>query len=564
MNSSRANLFRGTLALAAGVPVILVGVLPMVVSAGESAGLYWGLVAVLLAAAVAASLLLTRPLGRLAAAADGYARGSVGAELPPVTGMAADFSEALELLEGRRQHLADQLAQAQVAFERCGQAMHQLTADSTTLPTLVAESPFPLVNQSLGGTFDALAKAVRAARQQATTMRQILQEVPAAVIVTDVRGSIRMMNTAGERLFRQTRTDWANKPLSTLLTPAQRNGHAPTGVPVLDWLSLSGHGEIEVTAHDRSGRHFPMELLSNDANTAKNSNAVVLMGRELTRRKTAEANRIAQEREREIKSLSNRMLREATKPLHDVQNLAKFLIQESKQLGYRDRLLPKLKQVLDHTKRQAAFVDSLQWLYLAIWGGLPEQNPSEFMAVEAIREAQDKLAPRLAERNNILRIQDEGGWILCDADYLNALLVGVLTHANDSVKGSTIELSLERRYGDAAAPTDHLLISIRDAGPALTPEQLDQLRRPFEGPQGITVDEYTSGGFPLGLLLAGRLAAAMEGRITLSSDASNQLEVTLELPTRLSRHVEAGPEEPITSSAPEEETCGGWRLGYAN
>jgi signal transduction histidine kinase len=87
--------------------------------------------------------------------------------------------------------------------------------------------------------------------------------------------------------------------------------------------------------------------------------------------------------------------------------------------------------------------------------------------------------------------------------------------------GGEAELSLERQGGEA-------VIRVRDRGPGIPAERLEEVLRPFVRLESSRCRE--SGGTGLGLAIAGNLVAAQGGRLTLENRQDGGLEARIVLP----------------------------------
>jgi hypothetical protein len=105
-----------------------------------------------------------------------------------------------------------------------------------------------------------------------------------------------------------------------------------------------------------------------------------------------------------------------------------------------------------------------------------------------------------------------------------------------------------------------------DAGPALTPGDLDVINRPFGGIAPSAIERFADGsGHPLGLAVAHHLARSVGGRLDLDVGPAGNLGARLTVPTRRG---EAAAQVTIATAAPgaldvapAAETVAGWRLG---
>ena len=112
-----------------------------------------------------------------------------------------------------------------------------------------------------------------------------------------------------------------------------------------------------------------------------------------------------------------------------------------------------------------------------------------------------------------------------DCVKLRQVLLNLLGNARDAVS-SDLDFSKKRPMitFHARIKDNRLLITIKDNGCGILPEQTDSIFEPF-----VT---YKKNGTGLGLAISHRIAAAHGGRLTVSSDPDTATEFTLSLPVQ--------------------------------
>ncbi len=106
---------------------------------------------------------------------------------------------------------------------------------------------------------------------------------------------------------------------------------------------------------------------------------------------------------------------------------------------------------------------------------------------------------------------------------LRQILLNLLGNARDAVSSDSDSLSTPPLITFHARTEDRfLLITIKDNGCGILPEQMDTIFNPF-----VT---YKKNGTGLGLAIAHRIASAHGGRLTVSSEPGIMTEFTLLLP----------------------------------
>ncbi len=150
----------------------------------------------------------------------------------------------------------------------------------------------------------------------------------------------------------------------------------------------------------------------------------------------------------------------------------------------------------------------------------PRIEPTTFDVADVVRSAlatvSDRLAAITVEAN--LEARPAHG----DPEATRQILINLFTNAANALSGAPAPRI------DVTAGTDlagaSVWISVRDNGPGIAPDALEDVFRPF----------YTgsSGGTGLGLATSRRLAQAMSGDLEARPDVRNGAELVLTLPAR--------------------------------
>jgi signal transduction histidine kinase len=208
---------------------------------------------------------------------------------------------------------------------------------------------------------------------------------------------------------------------------------------------------------------------------------------------------------------------------HDIRNLLTplkshlALLRSSAQRDVRAADLQEIQAANAGVERIARLVDNL--LDVArLDGGAYAVDPRAVDLVALVHEA----AEALATPGHALEIQaptDLAAQV--DAERLRQILDNLLSNAvKHSPKGAAVKLALVR---ETRADGDWAVIRVADRGPGVAPEVLPRLFGRFAAGPGST-------GFGLGLYIAGRLAAAHGGALTVEPAAGPGASFTLALP----------------------------------
>ncbi|MFO0801397.1 MAG: hypothetical protein U0804_28355 [Gemmataceae bacterium] len=525
------------------------------------------------AAAGAAAWAVLAPLARLSAAAQDVADGRLAAaDFPAGNGELVAVAAAVRALDARLAESAAHAADLGAAYR------NDLTAVAASVAGLADPAATP-ATPSLAGRHPAQADAVRAAlheagkevaglRQRLGTAVRIINALPTALVVTDPAGQPRYLNPVAERVLGTTQAAALGKPLTTFLADPPPPG--ATGVDP----DVRVAGAAELAAWVQGGAVSPLvvrtaadllvEFTGSVSRKSPRDVLVCLVGRELTAARQAEAEDRAAVRGNATRQLLDRYLEETDESLRQVAAQLRLLAGDAKQSGQRDALLGKLAAAGQGLRRLETYQVLARGFRDLIWTGLPAPTPSEFMAVEVVNAAGDRLAGRFKARGNSLKVIDQGGWLYADADRIEAALLGLLTHACDAVANARVEVQV-RRHGVSADRAEAATeFYIPDAGPVPPAAALAVVEHPFGALAPAPLDRFDGvGGCPLGLVVGFWMASALDGQLAIETQAG-VLGLRLTVPTR----VTGGPPLTVATAAPgalevapAEETVAGWRLG---
>jgi two-component system sensor histidine kinase CpxA len=116
--------------------------------------------------------------------------------------------------------------------------------------------------------------------------------------------------------------------------------------------------------------------------------------------------------------------------------------------------------------------------------------------------------------------------IEANPDLLRSAIENVVRNAvRYTAQGTTVEIRLERRIGDQG---EDLIVRVRDSGPGVPEEALEQIFQPF-----YRIDDARNrqtGGAGLGLSIADRAVRLHGGRVRASNRPEGGLEVEIRIP----------------------------------
>jgi signal transduction histidine kinase len=144
---------------------------------------------------------------------------------------------------------------------------------------------------------------------------------------------------------------------------------------------------------------------------------------------------------------------------------------------------------------------------------------------ELVRESLDVVRPIAVERRVEIRVEslDPPGHVLADRERLKQVFLNLLSNAikyNRDRDGMVVVSGHE-------LPGQIGVIRVRDTGPGIPPEALDQLFAPFAGIEGLRAQVEGTG---LGLAISKALTEAMGGRINVVNWPGQGATFSLEFP----------------------------------
>ncbi|MEZ4429864.1 MAG: PAS domain S-box protein [Nannocystaceae bacterium] len=303
------------------------------------------------------------------------------------------------------------------------------------------------------------------------------------------------------------------------------------------WRTLAGGGMIgvETTFRRKSGDTFDAEVRHGRIELG-GSSFILSLARDVSERRRAElalrqanaalaaARDAAMRANKAMTTLLATISHDIRTPLNAINGYAELLIELSDESD-DDRFRDDLERILRATSHVLRLVDDLIDLTRIESGRLSlSREPLSLRGfidelADTIRSLADRGANRLA-----VTVASERAAIETDATRLRQILINLLGNACKFTRDGTITLAVEDR-----GPMVALLIS--DTGIGIDPNQLDHIFEPFQ--QADESIQATYGGSGLGLAISRKLARAMGGELSATSEPGVGSTFTLTLPLAL-------------------------------
>ena len=350
-----------------------------------------------------------------------------------------------------------------------------------------------------------------------------------AIVGMDERGRVTDWNPNAETTFGWSRDEILGKVLAEMIIPEHyRNAHSAG----LAHYLATGDGPVlgkvvELTALDRAGREFPVELAISRASAPGNEALFVGFVRDITTRKEAEDAittlnaelRVANQHKSEFLATMSHELRT---PLNAILGFSELLLDDSTgkynvttrqkflaQISTSGKhLLDLINDILDLSKVEAG------QMFLEL----------ETVSISAtVGQVMNTIEP-IASKKGVRVEADVGaaGSVQADPHKLVQMLLNLVSNAvKFTPEGGSVAISAQRH-------AETIEISVTDTGIGIARSDLDRLFREFQqldsGP-----GRYQE-GTGLGLALTQRLAALHGGSVRVVSEPGKGSVFTLELP----------------------------------
>ena len=381
----------------------------------------------------------------------------------------------------------------------------------------------------IGGLIHVFNQMIRNLKhQRAELVRKdyvdsILKTMSDALMVVSPLGEIKTANRATCELLGYTELDLLGRPLTDVLVPGEHDARDPKADAV-ESLAVTHAEKAYRTA---AGRLIPV-LYSGAAmrDSAGKLIGVVCLAQDITELKNAEhqlhvARDLAEAASKYKSAFLANMSHELRTPLNAIIGYSEMLEEEAQETAH-PTFIPDLQKIQGAGKYLLKLINDILDLS-KIEAGKMTLYLEEFEIAGMVNEVAATVPPLVAKNHNRLEVRcaSDLGSMRADLTKVRQILFNLLSNACKFTTQGLIELSVERQ-------PPHLLVTVRDSGVGMTPEQQTHMFEAFTQADSTTFVKY--GGTGLGLAISRRFCDMMGGTLHCSSEPGQGSVFTVSLP----------------------------------
>jgi len=384
--------------------------------------------------------------------------------------------------------------------------------------------------------------SVRALNDQLVSSRARLQAIVDtslnAIVGMDELGRVTDWNPHAEATFGWSRDEILGKSLADTIVPEQHRAAHRAG---LAHYLTTGDGPVlgkvlELTAIDRTGREFPVELAISRASALGDKALFVGLVRDITTRKDAERAinnlnaelRVANQHKSEFLATMSHELRT---PLNAILGFSELLLDDSTGKYNAATRQKFLAQISTGGKHLLDLINDILDLSKVEAGQMFLELETVSIA-ETVGQVMNTIEPIAAKKG--VRVEANvgaAGRLQADPHKMVQMLLNLVTNAvKFTPEGGSVTIAAQRQ-------AETVEISVTDTGIGIAKSDLDRLFREFQ--QLDSGPGRHQEGTGLGLALTKRLAALHGGDVRVVSELGKGSVFTLELPLQQQSRIAA-------------------------
>lgn len=366
----------------------------------------------------------------------------------------------------------------------------------------------------VGSGYRDARKFARGAQQQLDSreahLRSILDTVPDATVVIDVRGTMISFNRAAIRQFGYTEAEAVGQNVKILMPEPYQGEHDGY---IHRYLTT---GERRIIGIDRvvvgrrkDGSTFPMKL---SVGEMKSGGQVFFTGfiRDLTERAESESRleeiqaelaRLA--RLNELGEMASTLAHELNQPLSAIANYVQGCSRLLKNMD--DALASRMREALDETARQTLRAGQIiRHLREFVTRGETEKQPEDLRKLVEEAGALALVGSRELGVRTVFDFKSGPKVVLVDRVQIQQVLINLMRNAMEAMKESEArELVVRIMQGEG----DEAMVEVSDTGSGVSDDVAAQLFQPFVSTK--------PGGMGIGLSISKRIIEAHGGELIM-------------------------------------------------